>query len=73
MGVEDALNTNGLETLKILGNIVARLPNTSSDIPYEKKSPLNIAIFDSIWGSKLFRNDIFYFIHRPGSFDYIYY
>ena len=30
---EDALNIKGLETLNILGNIVARLANTSSDIP----------------------------------------
>lgn len=33
---EDALNTNGFETLNILGNIVAKLENTSSDIPCGK-------------------------------------
>ncbi len=54
MCVEDTLNINVLETIKKLGNFIVRLPNTSSDIPYKKKSPLNIVIFDSIWGSKIY-------------------
>jgi hypothetical protein len=30
---DDALKTRGLDTRNILGNIVARVPNTSSEIP----------------------------------------
>lgn len=33
VGVDETLNTNGFDTLKILGNIVAKLAKTSSEIP----------------------------------------
>lgn len=35
VGVDEALNTNGFDTLKILGNIVAKLAKTSSEIPWK--------------------------------------
>lgn len=35
LGWDDALNTNGFDTLKILGNIVAKLAKTSSEIPWK--------------------------------------
>lgn len=33
ISVSDDLNTSGVDTLNIVGTIVANIPNTSSDIP----------------------------------------
>jgi hypothetical protein len=33
ISVSDDLNTSGVDTLNMVGTIVANIPNTSSDIP----------------------------------------
>jgi len=34
---DDALKTRGLDTRNILGNMMAKVPNTSSEIPWKQK------------------------------------
>lgn len=49
LGLSLTLNTNGFETRNMLGSIVARVPKTSSDIPWKIRETETTLLIDDNW------------------------